>query len=294
MIIFGDLLDVIESNPENLGIIKQNYMNLLNGSPLITDEQFLLQVKKISTYGSIIIGYKKEENEEMVFAAIVTLIIEPKISLSNKCVGHIKDMVINNKYKNGILQKELLDRIKKLAMSWKCERIVLSCSTRDKTKYEKLGFNESSIQMEFQLEDVNESDELINNVSVTALDSSCINCSNIIQRNGFVSYDVSKKTDLFLYFNSIKESDNFDENIEKNKVLELMREKNIEGNQCLAIIHVVDLMQKYKIVKGGDVNFLYVSTISGFNGSEFEWKKDNEFLDKILKEKLMHFFILRP
>jgi hypothetical protein len=41
-------------------------------------------VKKISTYGSIIIGYKKEENEEMVFAAIVTLIIEPKISLLNK------------------------------------------------------------------------------------------------------------------------------------------------------------------------------------------------------------------
>jgi hypothetical protein len=291
MILFGDLLDMIESKPENLGIIKQNYVNLLNGSPLITDEQFLLQVKKISTYGSIIIGYKKEENEEMVFAAIVTLIIEPKISLSNKCVGHIKDMVIHDKYKNGILQKELLDRIKKLAVSWNCDRIVLSCSTRDKTKYEKLRFNESSIQMEFQLEDVNESDEVINNVSVTALDSACVHCSNIIQRNGFVFRDGSKKTDLFLYFNSIKESDNFDENIEKNKVLELMREKNIEGNQCLAIIHVVDLMQKYKIVKGGDVNFLYVSTISGFNGSEFEWKKDNEFLDKILTEKIQTLYI---
>jgi len=55
MIIFGDLLDMIESKPENLGIIKQNYMNLLNGSTIINDEQFLLQVKKISTYGSIII-----------------------------------------------------------------------------------------------------------------------------------------------------------------------------------------------------------------------------------------------
>jgi hypothetical protein len=294
MILFGDLLDMIESKPEDLGIIKQNYMNLLNGSTLLTDEQFLLQVKKISTYGSIIIGYKKEENERMDFAAIVTLIIEPKISLFNKCVGHIKDMVIHDKYKNSILQKALLERIKKLASSWKCDRIVLSCSTRDKTKYEKIGFNESTIQMVCQLEDMNEYDEFINNISVTPFDSSCIHCSNIIQRNGFVSYDVPKKNILFLYFNSIKDSDNFDETIEKNKILELMREKNIEENQVLVIVHVVDLMQKYKIVTGSEVSFLYVSTISGFNGSEFEWKKDNEFLDKILKEKLMHFFIIRP
>jgi hypothetical protein len=292
MILFGDLLDMIDTNPENLGIMKQNYMDLLNGSTLITDEQFLSQVKKISTYGSIIIGYTKKENEEMEFAAIVTLIIEPKISFSNNCVGFVQDMVIHDKYKNSILQKALLERIKKLAKSWNCDRIVLSCSTRDKTKYEKLGFNELSIQMVCQLEDVNESDEFINNISVTALDSSCLHCSNIIQRNGFVSYDGSKKTNTFLYFNSIKESDNFDENIEKNKILDLLRGKNIEGSQSLVIIHVVDLMQKYKIVKGNEVSFLYISTISASNGSEFEWKKDNEFLDKILTEKLMHFFII--
>jgi hypothetical protein len=145
-----------------------------------------------------------------------------------------------------------------------------------------------------QLEDMNEYDEFINNISFTPFDSSCIHCSNIIQRNGFVSYDGPKKKTLFLYFNSIKDSDNFDENTEKDKILELVREKNIEGVQVLVIVHVVDLMQKYKIVTGSEVSFLYVSTISGFNGSEFEWKKDNEFLDKILTEKLLHFFIVRP
>jgi N-acetylglutamate synthase-like GNAT family acetyltransferase len=294
MIIFGDLLDMIESKPEDLGIIKQSYMSLLNEPILITDEQFQTQVKKISTYGSIIIAYKKEENNEMEFAAIVTLIIEPKISLTNKCVGHIENMVILDKYKKSTLQKELLERIKKLARSWNCDRMVLSCLTRDKTKYEKLGFNESSIQMSYQLEDKNEFDDVINNISITALEPSCAHCLNIIQRNSFVSYDGSKKTNLFLYFNSIKDSDNFDENIEKNKILELLREKKIEGSQALVIMHVVDLMQKYKIVSGNDVSFIYISTISGFNGSEFEWKKDNEFLDKILNEKLMHFFIIRP
>lgn len=294
MILFGDLLDMIDTKPEDLGLIKQSYMSLLNEPILITDEQFQTQVKKISTYGSIIIAYKKEENNEMEFTAIVTLIIEPKISLTNKCVGHIENMVILDKYKKSTLQKELLERIKKLGKSWNCDRIVLSCLTRDKTKYEKLGFNESYIQMSYQLEDTNEFDDIKNNISITALEPSCVHCSNIIQRNGFIAYDGSKKTNLFIYFHSIKDSDNFDENIEKNKILELLRETKIEGGQALIIIHVVDLMQKYKIVNGNDVIFLYVSTISGFNGSEFEWKKDNEFLDKILNEKLMHFFIIRP
>jgi N-acetylglutamate synthase-like GNAT family acetyltransferase len=294
MILFGDLLDMIESKPEDLGIIKQSYMSLLNEPILIPDEQFQTQVKKISTYGSIIIAYKKKENDEMEFAAIVTLFVEPKISLTNKCVGHIQDMTVHDKYKNSTLQKELLERIKKLAKSWNCDRIVLSCLTRDKTKYEKMGFNESSIKMSCQLEDKNEFDDIKNNISITALEPSCVHCSNIIQRNGFITYDGSKKTNLFLYFNSIKDSDNFDENIEKNKTSELLREKDIDSGQVLVIIHVVDLMQKYKIVNGNDVSFLYVSTISGFNGSEFEWKKDNEFLDKILNEKLMHFFIIRP
>ena len=294
MILFGDLLDMIESKPEDLGIIKQSYMSLLNEPILITDEQFQTQVKKISTYGSIIIAYKKEENNEIEFAAIVTLIIEPKILLTNKCVGHIQDMTFRDKYKKSTLQKELLERIKKLARSWNCDRIVLSCLTRDKTKYEKLGFNESSLQMSYQLEDTNEFDDIKNNISITALEPSCVHCSNIIQRNGFITYDGSKKTNLFIYFNSIKDYDNFDENTEKNKILGLLGEKDIDGCRALVIIHVVDLMQKYKIVNGNDVSFLYTSTISGFNGSEFEWKKDNEFLDKILNEKLMHFFIIRP
>jgi hypothetical protein len=294
MILFGDLLDMIDTKPEDLGLIKQSYMSLLNEPILITDEQFQTQVKKISTYGSIIIAYKKEENNEMEIAAIVTLIIEPKISLTNKCVGHIQDMVILDKYKKSTLQKELLERIKKLGKSWNCDRIVLSCLTRDKTKYEKMGFNESSVQMSYQLENTNEFDNLKNNISIMALEPSCVHCSNIIQRNGFIAYDGSKKTNLFIYFHSIKDSDNFDENIEKNKILELLRETKIEGSRVLIIIHVVDLMQKYKIVNGNDVSFLYISTISGFNRSEFEWKKDNEFLDKILNEKLMHFFIIRP
>jgi hypothetical protein len=294
MILFGDLLDMIDTKPEDLGLIKQSYMSLLNEPILITDEQFQTQVKKISTYGSIIIAYKKEENNEMEIAAIVTLIIEPKISLTNKCVGHIQDMVILDKYKKSTLQKELLERIKKLGKSWNCDRIVLSCLTRDKTKYEKMGFNESSVQMSYQLENTNEFDNLKNNISIMALEPSCVHCSNIIQRNGFIAYDGSKKTNLFIYFHSIKDSDNFDENIEKNKILELLRETKIEGSRVLIIIHVVDLMQKYKIVNGNDVSFLYISTISGFNRSEFEWKKDNEFLDKIFNEKLMHFFIIRP
>ena len=92
-------------------------------------------------------------------------------------------------------------------------------------------------------------------------------------------------------FLTIIQSDDFDENIEKIKAVDQMKHDQSETTRIIIIVHVVDLMQKYKIVSNDRVDFVYISTISQFNGSEFEWKKDNEFLDKILNEKIMTKYI---
>jgi hypothetical protein len=63
---------------------------------------------------------------------------------------------------------------------------------------------------------------------------------------------------------------------------------NVQLNyKILIIVQVVDLMQKYKIASNDGVLFLYMSSISPYNGFGFEWKKDNDFLDKVLNEKII-------
>lgn len=284
MIRFTDLLDFIESNNEMLGTIKQNYMNLLKRSMDISNEKFLIQCKKISTYGSIVIAYIESENKQIEFIAAATLIIEPKITRDETHVGHIEDMVILNdsKYKN--LNKILLDRIKKVAEHWNCNTLMITCPVADKYKYDRIGFNQTAIEMSCQIE----KKQAAGQVNILAINTSCTFCSNIIQRNNFLSETGLDKKNVFIYFLTIIEEGEFDEIVEKNKILSIAKEKHAdrdEGSKILVIVHVVDLMQKYKIASNGGVDFLYLSTISPINNDEFEWKKDNEFLDKILNEK---------
>jgi hypothetical protein len=286
MIQFTDLLDFLESNEDNFGTIKKNYMTLMKRPIEISDESFLLQCKKISSYGSIIIAYIESENRQIEIIAAATLIIEPKIMLDERCVAHIEDMVIlkDSRYKN--LNKILLDRLKKVAEHWNCDKLFISCCQSEKTKYDRIGFNQNAIQMSYQIEKKNS----VFQINILAIDESCRFCFNIIQRNRFLSETGVDKKNIFIYFLSIKEEGEFDEIIEKTKILSAVKEKCIdrdEGSKILVIVHVVDLMQKYKITSNGDVDFLYVSTISTINNHEFEWNKDNEFLDNIFNEKYL-------
>lgn len=285
---FADLLDFIESNEENLGTIKQNYMNLMSRSIDISNENFLIQCKKISTYGSIVIAYIECENKQIEIIAAATLIIEPKITRDETHVGHIEDMVILNdsRYKN--LNKILLDRLKKVAGNWNCNALMITCSQLEKMKYDRIGFSQNAIQMSYRIEKKISIDE----INILAIDESCRFCSDLIQRNGFSKESLANSKKLFIHFLRIKEEGEFDETVEKNKILSMAKDNNIdESTKILVIVHVVDLMQKYKITSNVEVDFLYLSTISPVKDNEFEWKKDNEFLDKIFNEKIMRMYI---
>jgi hypothetical protein len=287
MIQFSDLLDFIDSNCEKIGYIKQTYTKLMNISSEITDERFLLQCKKISHCGSIIIAYVECENKQIEIIASATLIIEPKITLEDDYVGYIENIVIldDPNYRN--LHKIFIEKLKKVAEYWNCNKLIITCPEIEKSKYDRMGFNQMSIKMSYRIEKKNSIDEL----NFLALDTCCKHCSNVIQRNNLMSENSSNKKNILLYFLSIKDSKEFDEIFEKNKIISTINEKNIENYKILFIVHVVDLMQKYKFAVNGDVDFLYLSTISEFNDNEFEWKKDNEFLDNVLNEKIIRMYI---
>jgi hypothetical protein len=152
MIFFSDLLDLIESNQELIEIIKRSYLKLFKCSTEMSDEMFLTQVKKASSYGSIIIAYSKEDNLEIDIVASAKLIIEPKITLYDKCIGQIEDMEICDRYKNGTLTNVLLDKVKAVAKSWDCIKLNMCCSMSDKIKCEKSGFHQNLIQMSIDID----------------------------------------------------------------------------------------------------------------------------------------------
>jgi len=96
---------------------------------------------------------------------------------------------------------------------------------------------------------------------------------------------------LFIFFISLNGKEEFNETEERNRVIDKLNTKELSNYRILIIVHVVDLMQKYKIASNDIVDFLYMSSISQYNGVEFEWKKDNDFLDKIFNEKIMRLYI---
>lgn len=285
---FGDLLDIIEKYPAELQRVKKEYMYLLSTltyAPEISENTFLTQVKKISEYGSILIVYKIKENQVISIIGSGTLIVEPKLIHSGKSVAHIEDVVVHPDHRNKGISGKILEYLKRLAVTWNCYKIILDCAPALKPVYEKSGFRQKSVQMAYYIE--NEIDMGMNaSTGIAPLIAECPVCSNIIKRNGF-----SKQGDinLFIYFTPVQEDIPFNKDVEQDKICEVNKILDTRSEVCdvdrakiLYIINVLDLTQKFKIVPNQNVIFVYISTISSIKGDQFEWEKDNIFLDKII------------
>jgi glucosamine-phosphate N-acetyltransferase len=278
----GDLLDIIEKYPEKISEIQREYMYLLSGLTLTTEltpDKFLIQVKKISEYGSIVIAYSND-----LFAGIIkilgtgTLIVEPKLIHGGKSVGHIEDVVVHPDYRKQGISGKIMEHLKRLAIQWNCYKIILDCAPSLKPVYEKSGFRQKSIQMAYYIED--ELDMVLGkNRNARSLIPDCPFATDFIQRNGYSTVDPK----LFIYFSAVQEEIPFSDEKEQDKIRqmnELLRKQSTDSScRILYIAHMVDLVQKYKFVSRQNVDFLYISTISQLKGSRFEWEKDNAFLD---------------
>ena len=99
-----------KNSKEIIEDIKYQYLNLLSfltETPIITTEEFINQIIKISEIGDIIICYSKEHDKVTILGS-GTIIYEPKIIHGYKNVGHIEDIVVHEKYRGqGIAQKIL-------------------------------------------------------------------------------------------------------------------------------------------------------------------------------------------
>lgn len=112
--------------------------------------------KKI-TYNDYVNFIDNLNDEHMVFVLChdktvigsITLFIEQKLIHNLGKVGHIEDVVIDEKYRGQGLGKILLENVVNYCKNMSCYKIILDCSKNNVGFYEKCNFEEKGSQMAF-------------------------------------------------------------------------------------------------------------------------------------------------
>jgi glucosamine-phosphate N-acetyltransferase len=72
---------------------------------------------------------------------------EPKIIRNGKSVGHIEDIVVDEKCRSMGISKRIIEKLFSFANEHNCYKVILDCNPRLSDFYEKLGFEKHGIQM---------------------------------------------------------------------------------------------------------------------------------------------------
>lgn len=87
------------------------------------------------------------ENFEKIPIGIITLLIEQKLIHGGKCVGHIEDLVVHNKYKGKGVASQLISHCVKIAEENNCYKIILDCKEELIPFYNKNNFKQQGVCM---------------------------------------------------------------------------------------------------------------------------------------------------
>jgi glucosamine-phosphate N-acetyltransferase len=108
---------------------------LTNETNQVTNDEFAKFIYSLDNNHIIIVI---ENNNEII--ATGTLLIEHKLIHGVKNVGHIEDIVVDNKYKKFGLGKFMINYLEELAKTLDCYKIILNCTNEFSGFYEKCGF----------------------------------------------------------------------------------------------------------------------------------------------------------
>uniref|UniRef100_A0A6C0IFV0 N-acetyltransferase domain-containing protein n=1 Tax=viral metagenome TaxID=1070528 RepID=A0A6C0IFV0_9ZZZZ len=147
---YSSLIDIIKNNKSSLSEINSQYtqlLSLLTKINKLSDDFFLQKVQEICSMGEIFICYFLDNKDEINIIGSGSIIYEPKIIHSGKYVGHIEDIIVNEKYRNLGIARSILTELKKLAYVKDCYKVILDCSEENRKFYEKNDFLYKGIQM---------------------------------------------------------------------------------------------------------------------------------------------------
>jgi len=150
-IVYTQLIDLLNVNPNCIETIKENYLLLLSeltSTNYLENNIFLNNVERINKMGSIIVGVVKDiRNDTFEIIASGTIIIEPKIMRDGKNVGHIEDIVVAKHMRGKGIASKIIVILKQIAKENDCYKVILDCNEQVKNIYIKNDFELKGIQM---------------------------------------------------------------------------------------------------------------------------------------------------
>jgi glucosamine-phosphate N-acetyltransferase len=126
------------------------YKQLTSIQPeIINKDDYEAFISKLTDDHVIFVIY--DLSTDMIIGS-ATILIENKLIHNLSLVGHIEDVVIDNKYRNQNLGKSLIEYTVNFAKDRKCYKTILSTSDKTKEFYKKCNFIEKSITMAIYFE----------------------------------------------------------------------------------------------------------------------------------------------
>lgn len=147
---YTTLLQLIQANTTQTDEIIEQYILLLSQltqTPMLSREIFMNNLYKITTMGVIYVCYHTTIENKICIVGSGTIIIEPKIIRNGKYVGHIEDIVVDEKCRSMGISKTIIEALFFFANESNCYKVILDCNPILSDFYEKLGFEKHGIQM---------------------------------------------------------------------------------------------------------------------------------------------------
>lgn len=147
---YATLLQLIQENTTKTDEIIEQYILLLSQltkTHMLSREIFMNNLYKITTMGVIYVCYHTTNEHKICIIGSGTIIFEPKIIRNGKSVGHIEDIVVDEKCRSMGISKRIMETLFSFANENNCYKVILDCNPRLSDFYEKLGFEKHGIQM---------------------------------------------------------------------------------------------------------------------------------------------------
>jgi len=118
------------------------YKTLIDSN--ITEEFFCDFIDNVLNKDHIII-ILEDDDENMVGSG--TLFIEKKLTYGGCNMGHIENILIDDKYRGNGYGEKIVNKLLEICREKKCYRVDLNCSSELENFYKKNGFNKKHICM---------------------------------------------------------------------------------------------------------------------------------------------------
>lgn len=129
---------------------ERNYFALLSQlteAPPMSAEAFAAYVERVDASHDHVVLVAECLGGAGAVLGSATLLIEHKALRGGAKVGHVEDVVVDEKARGGKVGRRLIERLVQYSKDRGCYKVILDCSEANKGFYERCGFEKKEVQM---------------------------------------------------------------------------------------------------------------------------------------------------